>query len=84
MCERFSLQISAVLEDVPKCSLADEFMDNHIVPPQYTTVAQDQTVTLECESGWTYRNSDTNRTLTCTGSDRWHPEEEACEGMMHV
>ena len=74
-----------VLTSVERCTLvAEQLMDDHIVRPQFTTIAQYQVVTLDCESGWTYRNAETSRTLTCSGSDTWNRTLEACEGINYV
>ena len=83
--EESSVGFTVVLASLPTCTLnAEQLMDDHIVRPQFTKIAQNQVVTLECESGWAYLNSDINRTLTCIGFNIWNATEDACEGINYV
>ena len=84
--EKSFICFTAVSQSWSTCELnLNQLASNHIVQPRFTTIAQYQTVTLECESGWSYLNSETRRTLICTGSNTWNAtEEEACEVVSEI
>ena len=51
---------------------------------QFATVAVLQSVTLDCEPGWTYSDLTGSKSFACNAVDTWNPSLEPCEGKIQT